>query len=447
MMFDPAAESMRPSERASVQGERLTSLVRYLHEHVPFYRERLEEAGIKPDEDLSVDDLPRMPVTTKDDLRNNYPFGLLAVPTGELARVHASSGTTGKPTVVAYTAADLDLFAQVVARCLAMGGARPHMVLHNAYGYGLFTGGLGVHAGAERLHMAVVPASAGMTERQLTLISDLKPQVIAATPSYALTLAQAFRERGISPDAISLDYALLGAEPWTESMRAEIDSSLAVRSTNLYGLSEIIGPGVASECVEVREGSHVNEDHFFPEVVDPGTGEVLADGQEGVLVITTLTKQALPLLRYRTGDITALSRGTCACGRTLVTMAPVKGRADDMLIVRGVNVYPTQVGDILARVPTFSPHFQLVVTREATLDVLEVRVEVTEEYARSITAGVLSQDVIEADHTLREQRAQAARLLRETIGLGITVTLVAPGGTPRSEGGKLQRVEDRRHVS
>lgn len=447
MMLDPAAEAMPPSQRASLQGERLTSLVRYLYQRVPFYRDRLEKAGVKPAEHLSVDDLPRAPLTTKADLTACYPFGLLAVPQEELARIHASSGTTGKPTVVAYTAADLDLFAEVVARCLAMAGARPRMVLHNAYGYGLFTGGLGVHAGGERLHMTVVPASAGMTERQVTLISDLRPQVIAATPSYALTLAQAFRERGISPDAISLDYAVLGAEPWTESMRAEVDRSLGVRSANIYGLSEIIGPGVAAECVEVREGSHINEDHFFPEVVDPSTGEPVPDGQEGVLVITTLTKRALPLLRYWTGDITALSRGTCACGRTLVKMAPVKGRADDMLVVRGVNVYPTQVGDVLARVPAFSPHFQLVVTREATLDELEVRVEVTEDYARSVTAEVLSQDLIETDHALREQRARAAMLLRETIGLSARVTLVVPGGTPRSEGGKLRRVEDRRHVN
>ena len=446
MIFEPVAETLAPGERKSLQGERLTSLVRYVRDRVPFYAERLEKAGVGPHEDLSVDDLPKLPVTMKNDLRVNYPFGMLAVPVAELARIHASSGTTGKPTVVAYTAADLELFAQVVARCLAMGGARPGMMLHNAYGYGLFTGGLGVHAGGERLGLTVVPVSAGVTERQLTLISDLKPQVIAATPSYALTLAQAFREHGIGPGGISLEYALLGAEPWTESMRAEIDSALTVRSTNLYGLSEIIGPGVANECIEVREGSHINEDHFLPEVVDPITGEPLADGQEGVLVITTLTKQAMPLLRYWTGDITALRHGRCACGRTLVAMAPVKGRADDMLIVRGVNVYPAQVGEVLSAVPGFAPHFQLVVTREATLDVLEVRVEVTEECFRTIATEVLSDEVIEADHTLRDKRAQAARLLHETIGLNIVVTLVAPGGTPRSQGGKLQRVDDRRHL-
>ncbi len=447
MIFDTAAETRDPRDRASLQGDRLTSLITYLGERVPFYARRLEEAGVKPDRRFSVADLPRMPFTMKSDLRDNYPFGLLAVPVTELARVHASSGTTGKPTVVAYTAADLDLFAEVVARCLAMGGARPGMMLQNAYGYGLFTGGLGVHAGAERLGLTVVPVSAGMTERQLTLISDLKPQVIAATPSYALTLAQAFREHGISPGEISLEYALLGAEPWTESMRAEIDRALAVRSVNIYGLSEIIGPGVATECVEARDGSHINEDYFFPEVVDPLTKEVLDDGAEGVLVLTTLTKRGMPLLRYWTGDITCLSRGQCACGRTLVRMAPIKGRADDMLIVRGVNVYPTQIGEILSAVPGFSPHFQLVVTRDGTLDELEARVEVTEDYFRGIASEVLSDEVIEADRTLSLTRAQATRLVHETIGLHVKVTLVAPAATPRSEGGKLNRVEDRRHLS
>ena len=447
MIYDIAAETQDPSERALLQADRLTDLIGYLHEHVPVYAKRLDEAGIEPDRRYSLADLPKMPITMKSDLRENYPFGLLAVPIAELARVHASSGTTGKPTVVAYTASDLDVFAEVVARCMAMAGARPGMMAHNAYGYGLFTGGLGIHAGAERLGMTVVPVSAGMTERQLTLIADLKPQVIAATPSYALTLAQAFREHGISPAEISLEHALLGAEPWTEPMRAEIDRGLGVRSVNIYGLSEIIGPGVAAECWQSRDGSHINEDHFFPEIADPESKEVLDDGSEGVLVLTTLTKRGMPLLRYWTGDITSLSRGRCACGRTLVKMAPIKGRADDMLIVRGVNVYPNQIGEILAAVPGFSPHFQLVVTREGTLDKLEAKVEVTEEYFRGIAAELLSEEVVDADHALRETRARAARLLHETIGLHVNVTLVAPGGTPRSEGGKLKRVEDRRHLS
>lgn len=447
MIFDIAAEAQDPLEREALQSDRLTSLIAYLRERVPFYAKLLADAGVDTGRRYRVSDLPGMPFTMKSDLRDNYPFGLLAVPVAELARVHASSGTTGKPTVVAYTAADLDVFAQVVARCLAMGGARPGMMLHNAYGYGLFTGGLGIHVGAERLGVTVVPVSAGLTERQLTLITDLKPQVIAATPSYALTLAQAFRERGIGPAEISLEYALLGAEPWTEPMRAEVDAALGVRSVNIYGLSEIIGPGVANECEQARDGSHINEDHFFPEIVDPDTREVLGDGAEGVLVLTTLTKRGMPMLRYWTGDITSLSHGRCACGRTLVRMSPIKGRTDDMLIVRGVNVYPTQIGEILSAVPGFSPHFQLVVTREGTLDELEARVEVSEEYFRAIAAEVLSDEVVEADHTLRGKRVEAARLVRETIGLNVTVTLVAPGGTPRSEGGKLRRVEDRRRLS
>lgn len=446
MIFDMHEETMASDERRALQSERISALVRYVWERVPFYRARLEEAGIRPDEPLGVDELPRLPFTRKNDLRDTYPFGLLAVSVRELARVHASSGTTGKPIVVAYTAADLALFARVVARCLAMGGAEPGMMHHNAFGYGLFTGGLGLHAGGELLGLIVVPVSGGLTERQLTLISDLEPDLLTCTPSYALTIAQGLATQGKGPDSISLRLAVLGAEPWTETMRNEIDALLGVRSTNIYGLSEVIGPGVSNECVEVREGSHVNEDHFFPEVVDQETGEVLPDGEEGVLVLTPLTKRALPLLRYWTGDITSLQHGVCACGRTLVKMAPVKTRADDMLIVRGVNVFPTQVGDVLGRLPELASHFQLVVSRDATLDEFEVRTELTEAYFRSIAAEVLSDEVIEADHALRSLQEQAVHLLRETIGVSVKVTLVAPGETPRSEGGKLQRVVDRRSL-
>jgi phenylacetate-CoA ligase len=352
---------------------------------------------------------------------------MFAVPREEIVRIHASSGTTGKLTVVGYTAADVDLFAQVNARCLAMAGAEPGMTLHNAYGYGLFTGGLGLHGGGERLGMAVVPVSGGLTERQLMLIEDFRPDVISCTPSYALTLAQEFAERGLTPDEISLRYAVLGAEPWTDEMRGEIDSGLGVASTNIYGLSEVIGPGVSCECVEARAGMHVNEDHFLPEIVDPETGEPVADGEEGVLVFTTLTKQALPLIRYWTEDITSLSAEPCACGRTLVRMARIKGRADDMLIIRGVNVYPTQVEAALLQLPELTPNYRIVVSRAGTLDEAEVEVEVAEELV--------------GDAALRDR---AARALRETIGCSIAVALQPPGTVPRSEGGKLQRVVDRR---
>jgi phenylacetate-CoA ligase len=429
---------MTREQLRSLQTGRLQALVGYVKERVPLYRARL--AGVEPGDLESPDDLRRLPFTRKDDLRDSYPFGLLAVPREELLRVHASSGTTGKLTVVGYTAADVDLFSRVMARCLAMAGAEPGMMLHNAYGYGLFTGGLGLHQGGELLGLAVVPVSGGMTQRQLMLIEDLRPDVISCTPSYALTLAQAFEERGIGPDELSLRYALLGAEPWTEAMRREIDRGLGVRSTNLFGLSEVIGPGVSCECVEERAGAHVNEDHFLPEVVDPETGEPLPEGAEGVLVFTTLTKQALPLIRYWTGDIASLGSAPCSCGRTLVRMSRIKGRTDDMLIVRGVNVYPTQVESVLLGLAELTPNYRIVVSRTGTLDEGEVEVEVSEEFLRTAGADVLAEDY----HEVRALRERAERLLAESIGCTLAVSLKTPGTIPRSEGGKLQRVLDLR---
>jgi phenylacetate-CoA ligase len=436
VIFEPEFETMPRGELEALQLERLQRLVWYLRERVPLYRERLD--GVP--EISSLEDLRRLPFTRKTDLRDTYPFGLFAVPHERCVRLHASSGTTGKPIVVGYTSDDVDLFARVNARALAMAGAEPGMMLHNAYGYGLFTGGLGLHYGGERLELTVVPVSGGMTERQLGLIEDLRPDVISCTPSYALTLAQGFAERGVAPDEISLRFACLGAEPWTESMRTQIDAGLGIRATNIYGLSEIIGPGVSNECVEVREGSHVNEDHFLPEIVDPESGESLPDGQQGVLVFTTLTKQALPLLRYWTGDITSLDREPCGCGRTLARMALIAGRTDDMLIVRGVNVYPTQVESVLLRVPELTPHYRLVVTREETLDEVEVEVEVSESYLGS-GAGWLDPAV------MRPLEDRVEKLIRETIGTSMRVTLLAPGQGPRSEGGKLARVDDRRRLA
>jgi phenylacetate-CoA ligase len=424
VIFEPELETLPRERLARLQLDRLRGLVERVKQNVPLYRSRL--AGVEPEDLSSPDDLRGLPFTRKDDLRDTYPLGLLAVPRERLARIHASSGTTGKPTVVAYTPGDLELFGRVNARALAMAGAEPGMTLHNAYGYGLFTGGLGIHGGGEALGMNVVPVSGGMTERQLTLIEDLRPDVVACTPSYALTLAQAFAERGVAPDEISLRYAAVGAEPWTERMREEIDSGLSVRCTNIFGLSEVIGPGVSCECVEERSGSHVNEDHFLPEIVDPESGEARPEGEEGVLLITTLTKEALPLVRYWTGDICSLSYRPCSCGRTLVRMGPIVGRSDDMLIVRGVNVYPSQVGAVLGRIPELSPHFGLVVRREGTLDEIEVLVEPT----GSVDEGAVAE--------------RAAALIRETIGCTMTVTVVAPGAAPRSDGGKIQRVVDLR---
>ncbi len=425
MIFDPQAETLPRERLAQIQLYRLRKLVERVKQNVSLYRRRL--ADVEPEDLADLGDLGRLLFTRKDDLRDTYPLGMLAVPRERLARIHASSGTTGKPTVVAYTAADLELFRQVNARALAMAGATPGMTLHNAYGYGLFTGGLGLHGGAEALGLNVVPVSGGMTERQLTLIEDLRPEVIACTPSYALTLATAFAERRVAPEEISLRYAVVGAEPWTQRMREEIDAGLGVRCTNIFGLSEIIGPGVSCECVEERAGSHVNEDHFLPEVVDPETGEPVPEGGEGVLVITTLTKEALPLVRYWTGDICSLSHRPCACGRTLVRMGPIVGRSDDMLVVRGVNVYPSQVGAVLGRIPELSPHFGLVVRRDGTLDEIEVVVEAAGSAADG--AGIAE---------------RAAVLIRDTIGCTMAVTLVAPGEAPRSDGGKIQRVRDLR---
>ena len=431
MIYEPEFESVPRERLCALQLDRLRALVERVKQRVPLYRSRLVDA--EPEDLGSLDDLRYLPFTGKDDLRDTYPLGMLAVPREELARIHASSGTTGKPTVVAYTAPDLELFARMNARALAMGGAEPGMMLHNAYGYGLFTGGLGLHDGGERLGMTVVPVSGGMTERQLTLVQDLRPDVIACTPSYALTLAAAFAERGIGPEEISLRYALVGAEPWTESMRREIDDGLGVRCTNIYGLSEIIGPGVSSECVAERSGSHVNEDHFLPEIVDPESGEPVAEGEEGVLVFTTLTKQALPLVRYWTGDICSLTYAPCSCGRTLARMGQILGRSDDMLIIRGINVYPSQVGAVLGGVPELSPHFGLVVRRSGTLDEVEVLAEPRADVLLALT-----------DERARELAERTASLIRDTIGCTMLVTLVGAGEAPRSEGGKLQRVRDLR---
>jgi phenylacetate-CoA ligase len=431
VIFEPELEKLPREQLAELQLDRLRTLVERLAERVPLYRERL--AAVEPGDLGSLDDLGALPFTRKDDLRDSYPLGMLAVPRTELARIHASSGTTGKPTVVAYTASDLDLFARVNARALALGGAEPGMILHNAYGYGLFTGGLGVHGGAERLGLNVVPVSGGMTERQLTLIEDLRPDAIACTPSYALTLGHALAERGLGPEEVSLRYAFLGAEPWTERMREEIDGCLGVRSVNVYGLSEVIGPGVSCECVEARDGAHVAEDHFLPEIVDPESGEPLPEGHEGVLVLTTLTKAAMPLLRYWTGDLCALHLRECACGRTTARMGPIVGRSDDMLIVRGVNVFPSQVGAVLGGMDELTPHFGLVVRRLGTLDEVEVIVEATPAIVPSLS-----------DDRARELEERAAALLRDTIGCTMAVKLVDPGGAPRSDGGKIQRVQDLR---
>ncbi len=410
-----------------LQLERLRALVARLLDAVPPTRARLHEAGVRSARDVgSLDDLRRLPFSMKSDLREHYPFGLLAVPRQELVRVHASSGTGGKATVVGYTRRDLHTWTEVMARCLATAGVRPGMLVHNANGYGLFTGGLGFHQGAEMLGATVVPVSGGFTERQVTLLRDLQAQVLFATPSYALHIGQTLGDHGIGPDDLALEVGVFGGEAWTPAMGAAIEDALGLTAVNMYGLSEIVGPGVAVQCREERAGSHVNEDHFLVEVIDPETGEPLPDGAEGELVFSTLTKEALPLLRYRTGDIASIDSTPCPCGRTLARMGTVRGRRDEMLIIRGVNLYPSEIEHTLLHVEGVAPHYQLVVERPAALDELTVHCEP-------------SDDDIDRD----DLHARIARALRERTGISITVELLAPGAVPRSEG-KAVRVVDRR---
>jgi phenylacetate-CoA ligase len=422
-------ESASRESLEALQLTRLRRVVGLLLERVAPTRERLHAAGVRDARDVeSLDDLPRLPFSVKADLRAHYPFGLLAVAREDLVRVHASSGTGGKPTVVGYTRADLDTWTEVMARSLTMAGVRRGMVVHNANGYGLFTGGLGFHQGAEHLGATVLPVSGGFTSRQVTLLRDLGGQVLCSTPSYALQIGQAVADAGMGPDDLALEIGVFGGEPWTAAIGVEIERMLGLAALNMYGLSEITGPGVAAECREARAGSHVNEDHFLAEVVDPASGTPLAAGEEGELVFTTLTKEALPLLRYRTGDIAALHTERCVCGRTLARMGPVRGRRDDMLIIRGVNLYPSEIEHILLGVAGVAPHYQLVVDRPEALDELTVHCEPTGE-------GV-DPDAL---------RARAAHALREATGITIAVELLEPGSIPRSEG-KAVRVVDRRRA-
>lgn len=438
MIWNPAAETMPRAELAALQRARLADLVARVYARVPFYREAFDRAAVRPGQVRSLDDLRRLPFTRKSDLRDHYPFGLFAVPLDQTVRLHASSGTTGKPTVVGYTRADLALWAEVCARCLAASGARPGDVFHNAYGYGLFTGGLGMHYGAELMGLVVVPVSGGNTERQLLLIQDFRPRVIACTPSYLLTLAEAAAARGVDTSRLALRCAVLGAEPWTEAMRRQIERMVPVRAVNIYGLSEVIGPGVSNECVEAQRGSHVFEDQFLVETVDPRTGEPVPPGEVGELVFTTLTKEALPVVRYRTGDLASLDPSPCVCGRTHVRMSLVVGRTDDMLIIRGINVFPSQIEAVVVEFSELSPHYQVVVAREHTLDSLEVRVEAAPGAAAVL--GTLDGD----GPAVTDLRRRILERLRGVIGIQARLTLVAPGGLPRSEGGKLRRVVDER---
>ena len=414
----------------TLQLTRLRAVVARAAAGVPLHRERLKSAGVTADDVRTLADLRRLPFTTKADFRETYPYGLLAVPMDQIVRIHASSGTTGKPTVVAYTAADIATWTEVMARTLGAGGVGPGDIVQNAYGYGLFTGGLGVHYGAERLGAAVIPISGGFTDRQLMAFTDLGASVLCATPSYALYLTEAIEEAGIDVKGLRLRVGFFGAEPWTEGLRQALESRLNIIALNIYGLSEVIGPGVAAECPE-RRGMHVAEDHFLPEIIDPDTLEPLPPGATGELVLTTLTKEALPLLRYRTRDLTAIEPAPCGCGRTLVRIGRITGRTDDMLIIRGVNVYPSQIEHALLQVPQVAPHYLLVLRREGALDTLEICVESVAQVAEA------------GDDAMRALSTQVRRRVHEAIGLAAAVTVVAPRTIERSLG-KAKRVQDLR---
>jgi phenylacetate-CoA ligase len=424
-LLDPA-ERVRVDELRSIQLDRLRQTLRYVYENVAHYRRAFDEAGVHPDDCRELADLANFPTTSKADLRENYPFGMFAVPEEQVQRIHASSGTTGRPTVVGYTARDLDTWATVVARSIRAAGGRPGDKLHNAYGYGLFTGGLGAHYGAERLGCTVIPVSGGMTPRQVQLISDFRPRVIMVTPSYMLTIIDEFEKQGLDPRASSLEIGIFGAEPWTEQMRQEMEDRVGIHAVDIYGLSEVIGPGVAQECVETKDGLHIWEDHFYPEVIDPFTGEVLPEGQQGELVFTSLTKEAMPVIRYRTRDLTRLLPGTARPG--LRRMEKITGRTDDMIILRGVNIFPTQIEEIILRTPGLSPHFQLVLTTRGRMDQLAVQVEARPD----------------CPPERRESAAmEVAKGVKDTVGSTVEVLVLEPETLTRSVG-KIQRLVDQR---
>ena len=430
--WDKEKECMPREHLQNLQLRRLKETVYRAYAFVPAYKEKFDQAGIKPDDINTLDDIRKLPFTTKTDLRENYPFNLFAVPMSEVIRIHSSSGTTGKPTVVGYSRKDLDTWSELMARALCSAGANRYSVIQNSYGYGLFTGGLGVHYGAEKLGASVIPSSGGNTKRQVMLMQDFGTTVLTCTPSYALFMAEVMEEMGISPQDLKLEAGIFGAEPWSEDMRVKIEEVLQIKAFDIYGLSEIIGPGVAIEC-ECKKGLHIAEDHFVAEIIDPVTEEVLPYGKAGELVITTLTKEALPMIRYRTRDLTTLSIEPCPCGRTHVRMQKVLGRSDDMVIIRGVNIFPSMVESVLLRIQGVSPYYLLVVDRKGNLDFLEVHVEVSEE--------VFSDEI----RKLEELGALITRELESALGISVKVRLVEPKSIERSEG-KAKRVIDKRTI-
>jgi len=432
MYWEPEYETMPRERLEQLQLERLKNTVKRVYRSVPFYREAFRERGLEPGDIRSLEDLKKLPFTTKQDLRDNYPYGLFAVPMGEVVRLHASSGTTGKPSVVGYTRKDIENWSDLIARCLVMAGATREDIIQNAYGYGLFTGGLGIHYGAERLGATVVPVSGGNTARQLMLMQDFGTTILTCTPSYALYLGEEGEAAGINFKKLPLKAGVFGAEPWTEKMRAQIESKLDIIALDIYGLSEIMGPGVSMEC-PAKQGSHIFEDHFIAEIIDPETGETLPYGQRGELVLTTITKEAIPLIRYRTRDISSLHPEKCACGRTHVRMKRVTGRTDDMLIIRGVNVFPSQVESVLLEFGETEPHYLLVVDRKGDLDDLEIWVELSEK--------MFSDEV----RHLESLENRIRHKILSVLNISARIKFVEPRTIPRSEG-KAKRVMDRREM-
>lgn len=439
MIWDREIETMPRDQLQALQLERLRWSLHWAYARVPFHRQQFDAAGVGPDDLRTLDDLPRFPFMVKSHLREHYPDGLFAVPRNEIVRIHASSGTKGKPTVMAYTREDIDVWAEVCARSLACAGATSESVIHIAYGYGLFTGGLGIHYGAERMGALIVPASGGNTPRQITLMQDMGADVLCCTPSYALNIADTLVQRGVDPQSLKLRYGVFGAEPWTEGLRKQIEQKLGLQALDIYGLSEVIGPGVSTESLEDRHGLFIWEDHFYPEIVNPETGETLPYGEEGELVFTSLTKRAFPVIRYRTGDISTLFLEPSKSGRTMVRMGRIKGRTDDMLIIRGVNVFPSEIERVLMQQEELAPHYQIVLSREHALDQLTVRVELTPNLYNDLAETLENEAVRRIATRLRFE-------LESTLAISAGVELCAPFSIPRSEG-KAVRVIDQRNIS
>ncbi len=432
MIWNKTIECASRYEMAAIQSERLIKTVERIYHNIPSYRAKMQEKGLVPGDIKGIEDISKLPFTEKSDLRDNYPFGMFTVPMSEIVRVHASSGTTGKPTVVGYTRNDLNMWAEVVTRTLCMAGVQQNDIVQIAYGYGLFTGGLGMHYGTENLGATVIPISGGNTQKQLQLMQDFGTSVIACTPSYALFLAEVMKDKNIDPESLNLRVGIFGAEPWSENMRKEIESKLKIKAIDIYGLSEIVGPGVSCECEE-QAGMHINEDHFIPEIIHPETLEPMPHGEIGELVFTTVTKEGIPIIRYRTRDLTRLIYDKCKCGRTLVRMEKCMGRSDDMLIIRGVNVFPSQIESVLLEMSETEPHYLLIVEREGTLDILKVMVEVQEQF--------FSDEVRE----LEALKRKITQNIQNTLGISVNVKLVEPKTIERTAG-KSKRVIDNRKI-